>query len=317
MSKDNLHQSPLVSVGIPTYNRADQLLKAVESIIDQDYNNLEIIISDNASQDNTENVCRKLCTEYQYIKYIKQEYNKGATFNFREVLKQSAGEYFMWLSDDDWLEHGYIKNCFSKLNNNLNYSIVSGQARYYYKNQFSNYGEVVNLLDNNPIKRIANYYQNVSDNIPLYGLMRRKQITNLPFRNTMGGDWLWVSSLAYLGKIFTCENTFINRNKKEYVNKRNYFENISKSLNLSSFETNNPHLSIALSNFIEILYRSPVFKDVNLFRRFLLAFATSKIIIEKNVLGFSLSFKSLLSIVNNTLYRRLKLYRKVKKTIYR
>jgi glycosyltransferase involved in cell wall biosynthesis len=101
--------SSLVSVGIPTYNRPAGLRRTLDYITAQTYQNLEIIVSDNASPDpEVENVAREFTNRDNRIRYYRQEENKGAGFNFKFVLQQAHGEYFMWAADDDKWENFYI-----------------------------------------------------------------------------------------------------------------------------------------------------------------------------------------------------------------
>lgn len=84
---------PLVTIAIPTYNRANlYLTQAIESAINQTYPNLEIIISDNCSTDDTEMVIRSF--KDPRIRYFRQEKNIGGNNNFNFCLKQARGEYF-------------------------------------------------------------------------------------------------------------------------------------------------------------------------------------------------------------------------------
>src|SRR2546426_4767904 len=91
--------NPLVSIGIPTYNRSSSLVRAVESALAQDYDNLEIVISDNASTDETANLSVEFCKKDMRIRYIRQSKNLGITENFRRALGASHGAYSMWPSD--------------------------------------------------------------------------------------------------------------------------------------------------------------------------------------------------------------------------
>ncbi|MDX8551884.1 glycosyltransferase family 2 protein [Methanospirillum sp. J.3.6.1-F.2.7.3] len=107
---------PLVSVGIPTFNRPQQLKRTIECIIGQTYKKIEIIISDNCSPDHevTEIVNNYLILDSR-IRFIKQPENKGASFNASFVLKESSGEYFMWAADDDEWYPDYIEKCMEIL----------------------------------------------------------------------------------------------------------------------------------------------------------------------------------------------------------
>ncbi|MEA2274445.1 MAG: hypothetical protein QOI98_3153, partial [Solirubrobacteraceae bacterium] len=113
---------PLVSVGLPTFNRAALLKRAIESVLAQDYSNLELIISDNGSPDETQQVCEEFCARDSRVKYIRQLSNRGPRANFLEVLHQARGEFFVCLGDDDWLDSSYISLCTQKLMENADYS---------------------------------------------------------------------------------------------------------------------------------------------------------------------------------------------------
>ena len=91
---------PKVTIAIPTYNRADDYLKqTLKSALNQTYENIEIIVSDNCSTDNTEAVVNSF--NDSRIRYFRQQENIGANNNFNFCLKQAKGEYFLLLLDDD------------------------------------------------------------------------------------------------------------------------------------------------------------------------------------------------------------------------
>ncbi len=92
-----------VSILIPTFNREDYLPRAVESALKQDYPDIEVIVSDNASTDGTEEVVKKYDDNLRF-KYFRNKENIGMVANWRKALnKYATGKYFMILSDDDYL----------------------------------------------------------------------------------------------------------------------------------------------------------------------------------------------------------------------
>ena len=97
---------PLVSIGIPTYNRLKFLKETVESAISQSYSNIEIIISDNCSSDGT-NEWLKTLTDSR-IKIFTQSENIGMIPNWNKCVKESNGEYFILLSDDDYIDINFV-----------------------------------------------------------------------------------------------------------------------------------------------------------------------------------------------------------------
>lgn len=107
---------PLVSVGIPTFNRPESLRRVLMEMAQQTYKNLEIIVSDNASPGNeTENVVREIMQYDSRVKYFKQLKSNGPLFNFQFVLDQANGEYFIWAADDDWHKQTFVEVLYQNI----------------------------------------------------------------------------------------------------------------------------------------------------------------------------------------------------------
>jgi glycosyltransferase involved in cell wall biosynthesis len=122
--------TPLVSVGVPTRNRAATLARALDGLLRQDYGALEIIVSDNASTDDTSGLCREYCERDQRIQYSRNDNDLGARANFSKVLEASRGEYFMWAADDDWLEPGFVRALVGELEADAGLALAAAEARY-------------------------------------------------------------------------------------------------------------------------------------------------------------------------------------------
>jgi glycosyltransferase involved in cell wall biosynthesis len=122
---------PLVSIGIPTYNGGDRIAKALDSIQQQGYSKIEILISDNASADNTEEVVRGYMARDSRIRYFRQEENLGVVPNFEFILQKASGKYFFWISDDDELIPGVLERYVEFLESHPSYSLVSGKINYW------------------------------------------------------------------------------------------------------------------------------------------------------------------------------------------
>lgn len=128
----SLGHVPLVSVGIPTYNRSDSLRRTLSCIAQQTYKNLEIIVSDNNSQDSTESVVQEFISLDNRIRYYRQPENIGPANNFKFVLEKATGEYFMWAADDDEWSDNFIEVCLNKLNRlGENYVAAITEAQYF------------------------------------------------------------------------------------------------------------------------------------------------------------------------------------------
>jgi glycosyltransferase involved in cell wall biosynthesis len=119
MSKISPHSAnlPLVSVGIPTYNRPELLARTLEHLTRQTYKNLEIIISDNASEGReTVDVVSRFSKSDDRIQFYGQPSNIGAAANFYFVMEKAVGKYFMWAADDDYFgDQNLIEALFSAI----------------------------------------------------------------------------------------------------------------------------------------------------------------------------------------------------------
>jgi glycosyltransferase involved in cell wall biosynthesis len=109
---------PLVSVGIPVYNDKGYLREAIDSILGQEYDNLELIISDDASDAATEAICREYAARDPRVRYFRAERNRGAIWNFNHAFEHAAGKYFMWAAYDDVRHPQYLLHCVAALESN-------------------------------------------------------------------------------------------------------------------------------------------------------------------------------------------------------
>ncbi len=289
-----MSNKPLVSIGLPTYNRAATLERAIESAIKQDYQNVELLISDNASTDETEEICRCASQQDSRIKYVRQQTNLGAIANFREVLRHSSGEFFMWLADDDWLDQAYVGSCVQFLLEHPDYSLVCGQARYFDEGTFLHEGVAIDLLQDDGSDRVLTYYEQVADNGTFCGVMRRTQILEVPLRNTLGGDWLLIAATAFMGKVKTLPDVYANRRLGGATVS---YEKIAATLGLSSFAANHPHLSIASAAFRDIAWNSPAYSQCGFASRLSLACRVFGIVVRKGGLTFKQVAREIASII--------------------
>lgn len=140
--------NPLVTVYIPTYNRIDLLKRAVESVLNQTYKNLEIIIVDDYSQDGTQDFLKELAEKNSRVHYILKEKNGGACESRNIAIEYATGEYITGLDDDDYLGENHIKKMVDQRGKLNNYCFLFAGLNYIDKNKkiinnrFFNVGEV-------------------------------------------------------------------------------------------------------------------------------------------------------------------------------
>lgn len=119
--------TPLVSICIPTYNRAEMVGTTIESALRQTYPNLEILVVDNASTDTTEEVVAGF--RDNRLKYSKNQHNLGLFGNFNRCIELSTGDYIHILHSDDTIDDHFIETCMDFFQRHPNVAMTFTSAR--------------------------------------------------------------------------------------------------------------------------------------------------------------------------------------------
>jgi glycosyltransferase involved in cell wall biosynthesis len=104
-----------VAIGLPVYNGANYLAEAIESILCQSYCDFDFLISDNASTDATEEICRAYARRDSRVRYFRQSRNVGAAANHNLMVKLTDSPYFKWAAHDDLLAPNFLEACVAAL----------------------------------------------------------------------------------------------------------------------------------------------------------------------------------------------------------
>ena len=207
-----VHSEPMVSIGLPTYNRPAGLRKALEWILQQTYPNLEILVSDNCST-NTE--VQKITTEFaardNRIRVFRQNENIGLENNFNYVYAQSLAPYFIWMSDDDFFDANYISDCVQFLEKNPDFVLCSGVAKYYSDDEYLFSEPMFRLDQQGFFARLFKYFYSVEKNGNFYGVFRNNLLDAAPLGVHAGCDWSFMGKMAMLGKLTYIESTSYHR----------------------------------------------------------------------------------------------------------
>lgn len=212
MSNQNDRADPLVSVCIPTYNRVKELQRAVQALRTGQYQNLEIIISDNASRDETQSVCGVLSASDSRIKYFRHSENQGPTKNFEFARVKVTGKYFLWHGDDDYLDPDFIRTCVNELELDSSLVLASGLAVYHdSSNIITHYGNVIQAGSDLPLLRVLKYLWYVGDNSIFCGAYRVDRVMDCRMPNLLAGDWGWVADVLLRGKAKVIPAVYVHR----------------------------------------------------------------------------------------------------------
>jgi glycosyltransferase involved in cell wall biosynthesis len=112
--------APYVSVGMPVYNGERYVAQAIESILSQTFQYFELIISDNASADATEQICREYGARDRRVRYYRSDRNRGAAWNHNRVVELAKGEYFKWQCHDDYCDPTFLEKCLAVVRDDPN-----------------------------------------------------------------------------------------------------------------------------------------------------------------------------------------------------
>jgi glycosyltransferase involved in cell wall biosynthesis len=111
-------KTPELTIGLPVYNGAAGLSKAIDSLLAQSTTDFVLHVSDNASTDSTQEICKEAASRDRRLIYTRQKENIGAFRNFRFVLERAKTPYFMWAAHDDSWSETFVEKNLMQLKNN-------------------------------------------------------------------------------------------------------------------------------------------------------------------------------------------------------
>jgi hypothetical protein len=199
-----------MSIGLPVYNGDKYLCLALDSLLAQDYENFELIICDNASEDATAEICARYARQDSRVRFHRNKSNIGAARNFNRVFQLSSGKYFMWAAHDDLWEPSYVTKCVKQLEQDDNLVLCSSDIRFIDEDGGEiAAGELVrilveyNRLDtySMPLRRRVRRLTRVLNWYALYGVIRADSLrrTHL-WRSVFGGDVMLLMELLICGQ---------------------------------------------------------------------------------------------------------------------
>lgn len=195
---------PQVSIGMPVYNGAKFIREALDSLLAQTFIDFELIISDNASTDGTEAICREYAAEDQRIRYVRQAQNLGAAANFKYVLDEAVGEYFMWAAHDDRRHPIALKRMIETFNENSDAGLVFSNMYSMDLNTGIKAQSTVSGISPT-MKKLYKYIIRLLNGCPslIYGLhrisvLRTVRLENYDYFDVYLSHWYELNSVVYI-----------------------------------------------------------------------------------------------------------------------
>ena len=193
---------PLVGIGMALYNEEKHLRGTLDSLLAQDYANFELRISDNASEDATEAICREYIARDCRIQYHRNESNLGALVNFSQVFRWSKGKYFMWAAGHDLYAPAFIGKCVEALEREPQAVLSAAHPKFIDEKGQSTGTEslIIDTRGRGVFSRFNVAVWGQSSNYAIYGMIRHAALADCrPSRPVARPDAVLLSELALLG----------------------------------------------------------------------------------------------------------------------
>ena len=198
---DDVATAPAVSICLPVYNGENYLAEAVESMLAQTYTDFELIITDNASTDRTEEICRKFADADGRIRYHRNEKNVGGARNQAIAVDLSRGRYVRLSAHDDKMAPTHLEECIAVLEQHPEVTIVfTGTV------VLDEVGAVVSEYNSTrgtgatPARRFRELIFRDHNCDAIYGVIRGDVLRSVrPMENFIDGDKVFLCRIAFHG----------------------------------------------------------------------------------------------------------------------
>jgi glycosyltransferase involved in cell wall biosynthesis len=193
--------TPRVAVGMPVFNLDATVARAIESVLAQTFGDFELLVSDNASTDGSEAICRHYATRDSRIRFTRQPRPLGALDNFRFVLDTARAPYFMWLPADDYVLPRLLEQAVAVLQARPDVVCAAPRAEFLAADGTRRPAAGTFPLLGDVHQNLCRYLADPSDNSRFYGLYRREVVQRvLPREAYYGFDWVMAAGTLLHGK---------------------------------------------------------------------------------------------------------------------
>lgn len=196
-------RAPLVSIGMPVYNGSRHIRRALDSVLAQTFTDFELIISDNASTDDTPQIIAEYAARDSRIRHFRQPHNIGIGNNWTAAARPAVGKYFKWVSSNDDYAPDLIERCLPVLERDPSVVLCHGRTQFFDGDERHHvHAGDFEILDDDPVRRweLASTRFTLGTAIQA-GVIRTEALRKLGFiANTPHSDRILTSGLALTGK---------------------------------------------------------------------------------------------------------------------
>ena len=195
--------APKVSIAIPVYNGGNFVVQAIQSAVEQDLQDIEVIVCDNASNDRTPEICRAFARRWPNVEYHRNPRNIGAGPNFNKAFHLSTGKYFQWVAHDDWLSANYARRCAKALDQAPDAVLAHGVTQCVNEagRPIDRVGRPLRGLQaESPLERFATVINGGLACFEIFGLIASEALSKTDLHQSyQGSDRALLAELALLG----------------------------------------------------------------------------------------------------------------------
>jgi glycosyltransferase involved in cell wall biosynthesis len=196
--------APLVTVGVPVYNGERYLARALDSLLTQTFDDFEIVICDNASQDSTPRICETYAERDPRVRFHRNPDNLGLAGNYNRTFELARGDYFKWATHDDWHAPRSLELTVKALEAHPTASLCATGVAIVDEDgtEFDRWTPTVDLLAPPAYQRMHRLLWSMGETHPMYGLLRSSALGQTQLMQSyVGSDRTMLSELCLLGPI--------------------------------------------------------------------------------------------------------------------
>lgn len=199
---------PLVTVGLIVCNEGRDIEETIDSLLAQDYGNIEIICCDNSSADDSDAIRTRAARTDARVRYIRHDDNRGALANSNPVLMQAKGEYFMWAAGRDTWAPDLISKCVAALEKSPGAAIAYG-ASTWVDIDGNELEKKTGWYDTRGLEPMLRFFVAFWGNPnPVLGVIRSRYLREIPKVFTcVGADQILLTELALRGDFICVRDT--------------------------------------------------------------------------------------------------------------
>lgn len=250
---------PRLSIGLPVFNGEQYLQEALDSHLNQTYDDFELIVSDNASTDATQEICCQYASCDKRICYCRNERNMGAAWNFNHVFKLSSGKYFKWAAHDDILHPEYLERCIQVLDRRPEIILCYSKTAIIDQNSRLT-GSYCSTLASDAQDAYRRFHDIVLVSHPctsVFGVVRPEILCKTQLIGSyVGSDLNLLAELALLGPMYEIQDFLFLRREhpQSSIRKFNYYDRLVWFEGKESPRLNLPYWKNGIEYFRSVLH---------------------------------------------------------------